>query len=172
MARSLSLADHLSTDDLQQRMRQTTEARLRTHYQVIYLKSQGQAAPQIAETVGYCQNWVRSLIHRYNEHGEAGLLDRRADNPGRLPLLDAAQQTELEQRLAERHEDGGLWNGPKVARWMAQKTGREQVYAQWAYLRRLGFTAQAPRRRHAQADAQQQQTFKKSSPNALETALR
>ncbi len=174
MARSLSLADHLSTDDLQQRMRQTTEARLRTHYQVIYLKSQGQATPQIAETVGYSQNWVRSLIHRYNEHGEAGLLDRRTDNPGRLPLLNAAQQAELEQRLAERHEDGGLWNGPKVARWMAQKTGREAVYAQqgWAYLRRLGFTAQAPRRRHAQADAEEQQTFKKSSPNALETALR
>ena len=174
MARSLSLADHLSTEVLQQRMRQSTEARLRTHYQVIYLKSQGQSVPQIAETVGYCQNWVRSLIHRYNEHGEVGLFDRRADNPGRLPLLDAAQQAELEQRLAERHEDGGLWNGPKVARWMAQKTGREAVYAQqgWAYLRRLGFTAQAPRRRHAQADAQEQQTFKKSSPNALETALR
>jgi transposase len=173
MARSLSLADHLSTEVLQQRMRQATEARLRTHYQVIYLKSQGQSVPQIAETVGYCQNWVRSLIHRYNEHGEAGLFDQRTNNPGRLPLLDAAQQAELEHLLAERHEDGGL-NGPKVARWMAQKTGREAVYAQqgWAYLRRLGFTAQAPRRRHVQADAEEQQAFKKSSPNALETALR
>jgi len=164
MARSLALADHLSTEVLQERMRQTTDARLRSHYQVIYLKSQGQAAPQIAKTVGYSQNWVRSLIHRYNEHGEAGLLDRRTDNPGRLPLLDAQEQAELEHLLAERHEDGGLWNGPKVARWIAQKTGRETVYPQqgWAYLRRLGFTAQAPRRRHAKADAEQQQAFKKS----------
>ncbi len=158
MARSLSLTDHLSTDDLQQRMRQTTEARLRTHYQVIYLKSQGQSAPQIAETVGYCQNWVRSLIHRYNEHGEAGLFDRRTDNPGRLPLLDAAQQAELESLLAERHEDGGLWNGPKVARWIAQKTDREAVYAQqgWAY----GW-ASRPR---LPADAMLRPTLRSSKP--------
>lgn len=174
MARSLALAEHLSTEDLLQRIRLTTEARLKSHYQVIYLKSLGQAAPEIAKTVGYSQNWVRSLIHRYNEHGEVGLLDRRRDNPGRVPLLDKAQQAELEQRLHERHHDGGLWNGPKVARWIAQKTGREKVYAQqgWAYLRRLGFTAQSPRRRHAQADAEEQKAFKKSSVSVPETVLR
>lgn len=174
MARTLSLTDHLSTEALQQRMHQTTEARLRSHYQVIYLKSQGQHAPQIAKTVGYSQNWVRSLIHRYNEHGEEGLSDRRANNPGRLPLLNEAQQRELEHLLNERHEEGGLWNGPKVARWIEKKINHKTVYAQqgWVYLRRLGFTAQAPRRRHAEADAQEQQAFKKSLPNALETALR
>lgn len=145
-------------------MQQAHDARLRAHYQVIYLVSQGQSAPRVAETVGYCANWVRRLLHRYNEEGEAGLEDRRRDNPGRTPYLTPEQQTELEAALAQRHEDGRLWNGPKVARWIEQKTGRDAVYPQlgWDYLRRLDYAPQHPRRRHREADPEAQAAFKKS----------
>ncbi len=164
MPRALSLADHLKSQQLRNRMRQTQQARLRSHYQVIYLASQGLSAPKIAQTVGYSANWVRTLVHRYNEHGEAGLVDRRQHNPGQEPLLSPEQAAQLEGALAAPPAEGGLWNGPKVARWIAHETGRAFVYPQqgWVYLRRLGYTAQAPRRRHAQADAQAQQAFKKS----------
>ena len=164
MSRPLPLADHLSTDDLRQRMQQADTARLRARLQVIYLVSQGQSAPRVAHTVGYHPNWVRSLVHRYNREGEAGLDDGRRDNPGRTPYLSPEQQAQLTAALEERHHDGGLWNGPKVARWIAQQTGREQVHPQlgWDYLKRLGFSAQHPRRRHAEADLAEQAAFKKS----------
>lgn len=164
MPHSIALADHLSPDDLRRRMREADDARHRTHYQVVYLKSLGHDAPAIAEATGYSQNWVRTLLHRYNADGEAGLRDRRADTPGAAPLLNEAQRTELEAALAERHPDGGLWSGPKVARWIAERTGGERVYPQqgWAWLRRLGYTPQRPRPRHAEADPAAQVAFKKS----------
>lgn len=164
MPRSLSLASHLSTDELRRRMQQAKDARLRARYQVIYLVSQGQSAPRVATTVGYHANWVRRLVHRYNAGGVARLEDGRQGNPGRTPYLSPQQQAALETALGERHEDGGLWNGPKVARWIARKTGRDKVYPQlgWDYLRRLGFSAQHPRRRHAEADSAEQVAFKKS----------
>jgi len=164
MPPALSLADHLTSQQLRERMRQAQDVRLRSHYQVIYLASQGLSAPKIAQTVGYSANWVRTLVHRYNDHGKAGLVDRRQHNPGQEPLLSPEQSAQLERALEASPADGGLWNGPKVARWIAQRTRREFVYAQqgWAYLRRLGYTAQAPRRRHAEADAEAQQAFKKS----------
>ena len=36
--------------------------------------------------------------------------------------------------------DGGDWTGPKVARWIAEKTGSAHVWPQrgWDYLKRLG----------------------------------
>lgn len=164
MPRALPLADHLTSQQLRDRMTQSQDARLRSHYQVVYLCSQGLSAPRIAQTVGYSPNWVRRLVHRYNQHGEAGLEDRRQHNPGHEPLLSPEQVAQLERALEAPPADGGLWNGPKVARWIAQQTGRAFVYPQqgWAYLRRLGYTAQAPRRRHAEADAQAQEVFKKS----------
>ena len=149
-------------------MSQATDARLCAHYQVVYLKSLGHDAPAIAEATGYSQNWVRSLLHRYNADGEAGLRDRCGDNPGARPLLDRGQRAELEAALAGRHPDGGLWSGPKVARWIVEPTGRERANAQqgWAWLRRLGYTPQRPRTRHAEAELAAQAALKKLTQRA------
>lgn len=145
-------------------MREAPDARMRARYQVVYLVSQGQSAPRVAEAVGYCANWVRSLVHRYNDEGEAGLVDGRSHNAGQAAYLSAEQQAELMAALEQRHEDGGLWNGPKVRRWIEEKTGRERVSAPlgWYYLQRLGYSAQRPRRRHVGAEAAAQEAFKKS----------
>ncbi|MDE5115210.1 MAG: helix-turn-helix domain-containing protein, partial [Trichodesmium sp. St15_bin1_1] len=36
--------------------------------------------------------------------------------------------------------DGGAWSGPKVADWIAKKTGRDHVWPQrgWDYLKKFG----------------------------------
>jgi hypothetical protein len=53
-------------------------------------------------------------------------------------LLSASLQHQLDQALQGRAPDGGLWSGPKVAQWIAAKTGK-RIYRQrgWEYLRRL-----------------------------------
>lgn len=53
---------------------------------------QGQTAKAAAALVGLSDKWVRTLVQRYNQDGLAGLADRRADNPGKAPLLDPVQQ--------------------------------------------------------------------------------
>ncbi len=164
MANHLALAEHFTTEELYQHYRAATNTVERAHWQIIWLKSQGKTTPEIDQATGYSAPWIREVIHRYNDKAAEGLRDQRHNHAGPPPLLDQLQQAELE-RLLERGKapDGGLWNGPKVARWIAQKTGRQQVHHQrgWDYLMRLGFSAQTPRPRHKQANAAQQAAFKK-----------
>ncbi len=74
-----------------------------------------------------------------SESGSAGLADGRQRAVGAAPLLSDAQQRELRQALQSPPPDGGAWTGPKVAKWIAARTGR-RVHRQrgWEYLRRLG----------------------------------
>jgi transposase len=123
----------------------------------------------VAEVTGYSTKWVREILRRYQERGVEGLGDRRHHNPGAAEraLLDAAQREELREALKRPPPDGGLWSGPKVALWMAQKTARRRVRAQrgWDYLKKLGHTPQVPRPSHAEADPEEQEDFKKSWPS-------
>jgi len=83
----------------------------------------------------------------------------------RPPLLSAAQQQELAAAVQGPAPTGGLWTGPEVARWIAEKTGRAQVAPQRGhdYLRRIGMSPQLPRPRHTNADPAAQEAFKKKS---------
>ena len=108
---------------------------------------------------------MRTLVQRYNHVGPAGLRDQRSDNPGKAPLLTPAQLTALTHALQTAPAEGGLWTGRKVAAWIARETGIT-TYPQrgWVYLRRLGFTPQTPRPRHAHAATEADQTaWKKNS---------
>ena len=114
----------------------------------------------VAHIVGLHRNSLQALIKRYNANGPTAVSDGRTTNPGsRQPYLSPEQEDALRAALALPHPDGGMWNGARVARWIAQTTGRKQIYRQygWAVLRRLGLTPQVPRPRHRQAATPEQQ---------------
>ena len=69
---------------------------------------------QVAGVLGLAAVTVRDYLHRWNEHGPGGLLDRRKAN-GAKPLLDERQGPSC-TRPSRPPPDGGLWTGPKVAR--------------------------------------------------------
>ncbi len=164
MANHLKLARHFTTDELYQMYRAATDAVERDHWQIIWLKSQAKTTPEIQQATGYSAPWIRQLIHRYNGQAAEGLRDRRHEHTGPPTMLNQDQQDELEHLLEQgKAPDGGPWTGPKVARWIEETTGREHVRDQrgWDYLVRLGFSAQTPRPRHAEADAAKQAAFKK-----------
>jgi transposase len=137
----------------------------RSHWQMVWLLARGLPSERVAAVTGYTASWVRAIAQRYNQHGPAGLGDRRHRNPGAAGLLSAAQQAELAGVLEHPAPDGGIWTGPKVATWMAATLGRS-VHPQrgWEMLRRLGWTSKVPRPRPAKADPQAQAAFKKASP--------
>lgn len=164
MPRTLQLAAHFSEEELYERYRHTKDPVERTHWQIIWLKKRGKTTDEIGQVTGYSAYWIRTLIHRYNKHRAGGLADGRHKHPGAAPMLSEQQQAELEALLEQgKAPDGGLWTGPKIARWIEQKTGRAYVHDQrgWDYLVRLGFSAQTPRPRHAEADPAAQAAFKK-----------
>ena len=157
----LKLEAHLSSAELQQRYRAARDAAQARRWQALWLVSQDQPIGRVASIVGLHRNSVRALIKRYNADGPSGVCDARANNPGsRKSYLSAEQEDALRAALALPHPDGGNWNGARVARWIAHRTGRKQVYRQygWSVLRRLGLSPQVPRPRHRQAATPEQQT--------------
>jgi transposase len=111
------------------------------------------------------------IARRYEEQGVEGLGDPRHGNPGakERALLDEEGQVQLREALLEGSPPGGgMWSGPKVARWIEQKTGLQKVHAQrgWEYLRKVGHSPQVPRPSNAQgADADEREAFKKVFPS-------
>lgn len=159
MPRKITLTDHLSVAELEQRYRQATDTVARSHFHILWLRAQHQTTKEVAQVTGYSSHWIRTLVRRYNEGGPDAMGDQRHQNPGGQWLLSEEQKQQLDQTLQQPPEDGGLWTGPKVAAWMT-KTIEKSVSVQrgWDYLRLLDFTPQVPRPRHHKADAEAQET--------------
>jgi transposase len=158
------LAAHLSPAELGQRYRAARSPVERSHLQIVWLLNQGRDEREVAQVTGYGRRWVVEVVRRYNEEGPDGLGDRRRGNAGAKPLLRAEDEAALRTVLAEPPSDGGLWTGPKVAAWMGTRLGR-RVWPQrgWDYLRKIGYSAQVPRPRHAKAASPEEQAAYKKS---------
>jgi len=169
MPKRLQLSPHASTEELERRYRKAKDPVQRSHHQIVWLLSEGRTTGEVCEVTGYSPGWVRRIARRYNERGLAGLGDRRHGNPGarERALLDEEGQAELREALAGPPPGGGMWSGPKVARWIEQRNGLEKVHVQrgFEYLRRVGMSPQVPRPANARADPEEREAFKKSFPS-------
>lgn len=134
MPKRISVAQHLTIEQLEQYHRQAKDGVESRQYQIIWLLAQGRKTLEVEEITGYSRTWIYALIKRYNEGGIAGLgdseallrsADRRNQNQGNKPLIDDVEQAQLWQVLQEKAPDGGLWNGRKVADWLTCRTGRQ-----------------------------------------------
>lgn len=90
-------------------------------------------------------NWIRILVRRYNQEGPTALADQRQHNSGASPLLSGAHRQQLQHLLEQAPPDGGLWAGPRIARWMGEQLGRT-IHPQrgWEYLKRMGSPSKFP----------------------------
>jgi transposase len=162
MPKHIRVTLHLTVEELERRYRQAHDPVERTHWQIIWLLAQGWLTREVAAATGYSVNWIQQLARRYNADGPAGLGDRRHQNPGQAPALDAAGQAALQAALAGAAPDGGFWSGRAVADWLATRLGQTVSRQQgWVWLRRLGSTPQFPRPAHADADPEEQAAFPK-----------
>ncbi len=161
MPKRIHIKEHLTTEELGKRYREASDGVKRSHYQIVWLLSQGKLTREVMESTGYKGEWIRQIARRYNQLGEQGLGDRRHHNPGGRALLSPELREELGEALLSPAPDGGMWNSRKVAEWIAGKIGRKVgVQRGWEYLRQLGYTPQVPRPTHAKADTEQQEEFK------------
>lgn len=66
----------------------------------------------------------------------------RANRRGKQPLLNPEHGQKLIGSLRQRPADGGIWRGPKVARWIEKGTQREKLSNQRGcdYLKKCGYS--------------------------------
>ena len=155
----------MAVEELERRYRAAKEPHERSWWQIVWLVARGQTGKQIAESTGYSRYWIGQLVRRYNVEGPAGMRNRQYTHSHRAALLLSPEQlAELAEVVRGPAPEGEHWIGRTVAAWMSQRLGRPvSVYLGWAYLVRLQGKRRTPRPRHVQADAAEQQTFKKSS---------
>lgn len=166
MPKRIQVEKHLTTEELGKRYRESSDGVKRSHYQIVWLLSQGKLTREVVEATRYSAEWIRQIAVRYNRLGEEGLGDSRHRNPGAKDraLLSPQLREELGEALLSPPQDGGMWNSRKVAEWIADRTGRKVgVQRGWEYLRQLGYTPQVPRPTHALADIEQQEEFRGNS---------
>lgn len=162
-----TIAAHLSLAMLEQRYRAAETVVAKSHYQAIWLLACGHEVGEVADVLAFSERWVQKLIERDNAAGPAALGDRRAGNGTAPKLLTAPALAALRERLKAPPDDGGLWTGPKVAAWLARYHRVDRVHAQrgWEALKKLHFSIQRPRPRHALAAPERARAaFKKTSP--------
>ena len=150
--------------------RKATDPVLRTHLLMVWRMSLGDSVGEVAQMVGYSRKWTTEIARRYESGGVEALGDRRHGNPGakERALLDEAGEAQLLEALQGSPPaslGGGMWSGPKVARWIAKRNGLEKVHVQrgFEYLRKVGMSPQVPRPSSARAEHDEQEAFKKSS---------
>src|SRR5215204_1314914 len=77
MPKTIKLTPHLSSEQLENRYRKAHDPVLRSHYQILWLISEGKTTRQVMEVTGYSRGWIQQLARRYNAAGPEALGDRR-----------------------------------------------------------------------------------------------
>jgi len=145
-----AIASHLSAAELQAQYKTAADPVAKGHFHALWLLSLDYTAGEVAELLSFSVRWVRQLAKRYNEHGPESLGDQRCGNGAAPALLTPEALAALKERVKTPPDDGGLWTGPKVARWLASFHGRKSVHAQrgWDGLIAIEYSIQKPRPRH------------------------
>jgi transposase len=170
MAKRVTVTTELTTEELHDRYRSAANPVERTHWHILWLMKEGHTSDEVAVMLGYTARWIRTIVQRWNRGGEQAILDHRRMQKGAPPLLRTEQQKELDQALDQPPADGGLWSGPKVAAWMAERLGREvDPRRGWDYLQRLGRSSRVPRPQHEESDEAEQAAFKKTARGGQQT---
>jgi hypothetical protein len=110
----------------------------RRRWQVISMLADRVPLAEIVAATGYRLRTIRDIARYYRAAGAAALVDKRTQSPGAQPLLSATLRHELWLALQCPPPSGGRWTGPKVAVWIAARTGKV-VHRQrgWEYLQQL-----------------------------------
>jgi transposase len=94
--------------------------------------------------VGLDYDYARRIIRKYNKMGVDAVQNYRNKNAknhrgGSQPLLNEEQLNGLREACQGKATDGGVWTGPKVARWIERETGKSQAHnlIGWNYLKKL-----------------------------------
>lgn len=165
---TLKIKPHLTHEEVGRRYRKCKNSVEKSRWHLIWIMTNPQKeirVRQAAEMVGFCNNWARIIIHRYNEEGIENFIDQRKNNKGKKATLNKKQQKELRDMLInKRPPDGGLWTGPKVALWIEEKTKNHiTAVGAWKWMKRLGFTLQVPRPKNIKAaNENETKEFKKN----------
>ena len=160
-----AIKTHLSSIELEARYETAVDPIAKSHFHAVWLLSCGYDVKEVAGLLSFSTRWVWALVKRYNEGGPDALGDQRIHNGTKPTILTAEALAGLRERIKTPPDDGGLWTGPKIARWLATFHGLKSVHDQrgWDALIAIGYSIQQPRPRHPDAATAEDRTALKKT---------
>lgn len=154
MPKKVQLVNYYSSSELKQKYLKTQDAVESRRWHLLWKISLGWTIKNSAIAVGINYDYAKEIVKKYNCLAEKGLENLKNQQPmprgGKKPLLTDEQLEKLRQALASKPSDGGIWTGPKVARWIEKENPVAKVWNQrgWDYLKKLRYSWQSPRPKH------------------------
>ena len=173
MPKKANLANHLDVSELKQNYLTSQDPVEARRWHVLWKVALGWTIKNSAIAVGLGYQYAKKIVKNYNELGAEGVKNQRKKNQkhrrGKKPLLTDEQIQKLKQELSGTAADGGIWTGPKVARWIEKETNREKVNERrgWDYLKKCNYSWQRPRPKHRKGDEKEQEKFKQELPKKV-----
>jgi transposase len=170
MPKKAHLANHYSSEELKKKYLKSQDAVESRRWHLLWKISLGWTIKNSAIAVGINYDYAKQIVKKYNDLGAVGLTNLKNKQPqkrvGKKALLTDYKLEKLRQDLASRPLDGGIWTGPKVARWIEKETQVQKVWHQrgWDYLKKLKYSWQSPRPKHRKVSQQEQEQFIQNLP--------
>ena len=146
----------------------TREGRYSHRLHVVLHVLHGSSSYEAAHVYGDSPRSVQSWVHHLLSHGLAGLEEgERSGRPAQLsPSVQERLQSEIRRSPRDLGYDQNLWDGVLLSHHLEEHYATSLGVRQCQRLfHGLGFTLQRPRRQAREADALQQEAFKKTSTN-------
>jgi len=150
---------------LQQEIHRSEESRYDHRLHGVLLVAQGMRCPEVARLLGDSTRSVEYWVHRLEQEGLGGLVEKARS--GRPRRLSQEQIQQIDRVLRGKPSDAGmrvhLWDGKTLSGWIEKTYGVELRVRQCQRLfRQLGFRLRKPRRVLARADPARQKAHKKN----------
>lgn len=173
MAQTIELALHHTKEELTKLYKETKNSteRTRLHFLSI-LRNKNKNSSVLAvsvktamKRVGMKLTWAQDTVRKYNKQGLMGVVDARKNNKRPAIIREEEKRKLKEELLSGVSPDGGLWTGPKAAKYLGEMVGKElSAVTGWRQLVSLGFSLKTPRLAHEKrATPEEQEAFKKNS---------
>ncbi len=150
---------------IQDEISRTREARYFHRLDVVLCVLQGSSSYDAARLFGHSPRTIEYWVHRLLSHGLAGLWEN--EHPGRPSRLSPTEKQKLRNEIQrspkELGYDQNLWDGLLLCHHLEKNYSVSLGIRQCQRLfHQMGFTLQRPRRQAHEADALQQEAFKKT----------
>lgn len=151
-------ANHLSEEELQQRIHCEKDAGKRDKYRAILWLLQGKKRIDIAKELGVKRLAIYKWVKRYNQEGESGLSRKPGQGDKRTLTPDKIEK--IKQWVSE---EQGIWTLDKMRiRLMSEEGISVTSQAIWYRLRESRWSWKTGRIRNPQANEEEQAAFKKT----------
>ncbi len=168
MPAAVALREDFNTRELRALASQSRDARQCARLLALAAVAEGRSRLEAARLGGMDRQTLRDWVHRFNQEGPEGLLDRKS--PGAPPKVSAEQKAELAE-IVERGPDVAK---DGVARWRRidlQQLIKDRFGVAYhersvsRLLHELGFAHMSARPYHPGQEPQALEDFKKTSPS-------